>query len=213
MVEISNISIRGLSKKLGERQVLSDVNMDIPGNRITCLMAPSGWGKTTLLNIIAGLTPPDTGSVTGLEGKSIAYAFQEPRLLPWKSVRGNIEFAIKGKFPKDECERRIGKWLKAVHLEESANLLPAQLSGGMAQRTALARALALEADVVLLDEPFNGIDESLKDGIIHSLKDIWKSKGTTVIMVTHNGDEARGIADSTLLPEDFFDFLKKSLHT
>lgn len=206
MVELKYIRLNGISKKLGDKQVLSDVNVELTEGRITCFMAPSGWGKTTLLNIIAGLTKPDSGVMTGLDEKTKAYAFQEPRLLPWKNVRDNIDFVLKDRFSEEERARRIEKWLKVVHLEDAADLMPAQLSGGMAQRASLARALALEADLVLLDEPFTGIDAGLKEYIIKNIKELWHAAGTTAAIITHDINEAAALgADITYLDPETAD--------
>lgn len=187
------IVLEKVSKSFDGKQKLAETSLSFAEGSVTCLTGPSGCGKTTLLNIIAGILTPDCGTVSGIGGRTMAYAFQEPRLLPWKSVSDNIDFVLKEKFSPEERKRRISEWLSAVHLENDAEMLPAQLSGGMAQRASLARALALEADILLLDEPFTGIDEAVKSDIVTILKEFWKTAGTTVILVSHDLSEASAL--------------------
>ncbi len=187
---VKNITVRYEGK-----EVFRDFSLEFPENAVTCIMGPSGCGKTTLLNVLAGLLAPDSGEVTGMAGRRVSFAFQESRLLPWKSVAGNVDFVLDRSLSEKERSERVAKWLDAVCLGDSARLWPSQLSGGMARRVALARALAPEADLLLLDEPFTGIDRELKQKIMDNLKEVWNRNRTTVIMVTHDKEEAGTLAD------------------
>ena len=165
---VKNITVRYEGK-----EVFRDFSLEFPENAVTCIMGPSGCGKTTLLNVLAGLLAPDSGEVTGMAGRRVSFAFQESRLLPWKSVAGNVDFVLNREMPAEDRAERVRKWLECVYMEDSANLWPSQLSGGMARRASLARALAPEADILLLDEPFTGIDQDLKEKIMGNLKEVW----------------------------------------
>ena len=187
---VKNITVRYEGK-----EVFRDFSLEFPENAVTCIMGSSGCGKTTLLNVLAGLLAPDSGEVTGMAGRRVSFAFQESRLLPWKSVAGNVDFVLDRSLSEIERSERVAKWLEAVCLGDSARLWPSQLSGGMARRVALARALAPEADLLLLDEPFTGIDRELKQKIMDNLKEVWNRNQTPVIMVTHDKEEAGTLAD------------------
>ena len=187
------IRIDNISRAFGETKVFDGFSCVIPEGGVSCIMGPSGCGKSTLLNMIAGVSKPDGGCVSGLEGRRLAYAFQEPRLLPWKSVADNVDFVLDRSLNDDERAERVRRSLELVEMSASADLLPSQLSGGMAQRVSLARALAADADILLLDEPFSAIDATLKWAIILRLKTLWSERGTTVVMVTHDEAEAAAL--------------------
>lgn len=165
--------------------------MTIPEALTCCIMGPSGSGKTTLLNLVAGIVKPDCGFISGIAGKSMSYAFQNPRLLPWKTVLENVELAA----GSDGGRMKAVQCLDVVELSEFKDAFPESLSGGMAQRVSLARTLAAEGDIVLLDEPFSAIDQALKQRIMARLKSRFRENGTTVIMVTHSAEEASMMAD------------------
>ena len=181
-----DIILKDICKSFGGRKVLDGVSCRFEEGSVSCIMGPSGCGKTTLLNILAGLVAPDAGCVSGTAGRRMAYAFQEPRLVPWKNVSGNVALAVPGK----DGETQARRFLEIVGLSDSAEELPANLSGGMAQRVSLARALAADAGILLLDEPFSAIDPALKEEIMGRLKVIFRESGMTVIMVTHSPEEA-----------------------
>lgn len=187
------IKINEISKRYGDKEVFDRFSLELRDNAVNCILGPSGCGKSTLLNYIACISVPDSGTVDGIDGRSIAYAFQEPRLLPWKSVEANVEFVLSRTMSEQERAERIRRYLEMVEMQSSAKALPAELSGGMAQRVSLARALAAEADILLLDEPFSAIDATLKSSIILRLKRLWASMGTTVIMVTHDQAEVAAL--------------------
>ncbi len=193
------IKIDNISKRFDTAEVFSGFSASFRDGAVSCLIGPSGCGKTTLLNIVAGLLDPDSGTVSGFEGRSVSYAFQEPRLLPWKRVADNVDFVLDRSMTQAERHARVAKWLDMVHMGDSARLWPSQLSGGMARRASLARTFATEADVLLLDEPFSGIDMAVKARIMESLKRVWAASGTTVILVTHDVDEALAVGDELYL--------------
>ncbi|MBO4768646.1 MAG: ABC transporter ATP-binding protein [Bacteroidales bacterium] len=190
---VKNITVRYEGK-----EVFKDFSLEFRDNAVTCIMGPSGCGKTTLLNVLSGILAPDSGEVTGMAGRRVSFAFQESRLLPWKSVAGNVDFVLDRSLSETERSERVAKWLDAVCLGDAASLWPSQLSGGMARRASLSRALAPEADILLLDEPFTGIDRELKEKIMKNLKEVWDRNHTTVIMVTHDKEEADALADLVL---------------
>lgn len=184
--------IDGYTKKFGDLVVFQDFSIEFYDRKINCIMGPSGCGKTTLLNAVAGL---DGGSPAG----STSYIFQEPRLLPWKRIRQNIMIALPDTFSNAEKRERAEKYLTAVGLEKFMSYYPAQLSGGMRQRAAIARAFAAPCDLLLMDEPFNGQDMRTKDELIKLFLKLWKEEPKTVIAVTHSFSEAWMLGDRTVV--------------
>ncbi len=187
---MSGITVRGLCKSFGEKRVFSGLDFDMPEKRITVLLGPSGCGKTTILNILSGNLPLDSGTVTGTEGKRISYLFQEPRLLPWKTVLGNIEFVLGETMPEEEKRARIKRFLSLVGLSGSEKLYPRQLSGGMRQRTAIARAFSFPSEIILMDEPFQALDLNLKVSLLKAFVPLWEEESRTALFVTHDIQEA-----------------------
>lgn len=188
-----SIKINDISKRYGDKVVFDHFSLELRDNAVNCILGPSGCGKSTLLHYIAGISAPDAGTVEGLEGRSIACAFQEPRLLPWKSVADNVDFVLDRSLSASERAVRVQSSLEIVEMQDSADLMPGELSGGMAQRVSLARALAADADILLLDEPFSAIDATLKWAVILRLRTLWSARGTTVVMVTHDEAEAAAL--------------------
>ncbi len=170
--------------------LFSDFNLTLPEGQITCILGPSGCGKTTLLNIIGGLTTPDSGLLNGFDNKTVSYIFQDPRLLPWKTVEENIAFVLNQNQPEAEKKKITGHFIRLVDLEGFADYYPAKLSGGMRQRVSIARAFAYPSDIILMDEPLKGLDISLKLNLIKAFSRIWSSDRRTVIFVTHDVEEA-----------------------
>jgi len=185
-----SLEIKGLYKRYGEVEIFRDFNIIFPEGMITCILGPSGCGKTTLLNILGNIISPDSGTLEGFEGKAVSYIFQEPRLLPWKSVRGNIEFVLDRNMLPEERKKITDRFIRLVELEEFADYFPAKLSGGMRQRVAIARAFAYPSDIILMDEPLKGLDIKLKLNLIQTFSRVWKEERRTVIFVTHDVDEA-----------------------
>lgn len=179
-----------INKGFAGLEVLKDLTMQEEENRIVCILGPSGAGKTTLLNIISGVIKADSGQISGFAGHRISYLFQEPRLLPWKTVRENIDFVLKDKLVRVEREQAIDRYLEMVELSEFASYYPAKLSGGMKQRVSIARAFAYPADILLMDEPFKGLDTQLKMSLIKSFIKLWILDRRSVFFVTHDIQEA-----------------------
>jgi NitT/TauT family transport system ATP-binding protein len=185
-----DFEINGLHKAYGEMPIFRDFSLTFPLGQITCILGPSGCGKTTLLNIIGGLTLPDSGLLNGFEDKTISYIFQDPRLLPWKTVEENIAFVLNQNLPEAERKKITGRVIRLVDLEGFGNYYPSKLSGGMRQRVSIARAFAYPSDIILMDEPLKGLDITLKLNLIKSFSRIWSNDRRTVIFVTHDVEEA-----------------------
>jgi NitT/TauT family transport system ATP-binding protein len=184
------IRIESLSKRFETLPVFENMSLELPEGRITALLGPSGCGKTTLLNLLAGILKPDSGLIEGLEGRRISYLFQEPRLLPWENAEENLRFVLDGKMGKDEVEARIDRFLGLTDLEDFRRYYPYQMSGGMKQRLAIARAFAYPSDVLLMDEPFQGLDLPRKLELIASFVRLWLEEPRTTVFVTHDVQEA-----------------------
>ena len=185
-----NLTLRHIDKSYGELEVFSDLSVSFLSGRINCILGPSGCGKTTLLNIISGSVKPDAGDCNDFTGKRMSYVFQDPRLLPWKTVWGNIEFVLKDRLRGDILRNRIQDHISRVELQPFKNYYPAQLSGGMRQRLSLARAFSYDSDMILMDEPFSGLDLKLRNTLTRYFLDLWNNDRRTVIFVTHDVDEA-----------------------
>ena len=185
-----SIEIKGLYKSFGELQVFSDFSIGFPEGTISCILGPSGCGKTTLLNIIGHLSEPDQGVITGIGDRVISYIFQDPRLLPWKTVKENIEFALPATIPGEERAKLAGRFIRLVELDGFAGYYPSRLSGGMRQRVSIARAFACPSGIILMDEPLKGLDVKLKHNLVRTFSRIWQADKRTVIFVTHDVDEA-----------------------
>jgi NitT/TauT family transport system ATP-binding protein len=205
------LSVRGVSKSFvstrGERiQALDDIGFDVAPGEFVCLIGPSGCGKSTLLNLVAGLERPDGGEISINDrpvtrpGPDRAVLFQEPSLFPWMTVLGNVEFALQlVGVPKEERAERAMTWLRKVHLTRFANAQPHELSGGMRQRAALARALAARPEVLLGDEPFGALDAQSREILQQELQQVWSEAGNTFVFVTHNVREAVFLADRVIV--------------
>lgn len=187
-------------------QVLDDVSLEVTSGEFICLLGPSGSGKSTLLNLLTGLVELQEGRIN-LDGRSVphireqsSYVFQQPRLLMWMSARRNIEFALQARnVSQGDWARRVDRYLGMVGLHEFADWYPARLSGGMQQRIALARALAVESPVMLMDEPFSGLDEFTARELRDELLAISAAEHKTILFVTHNTLEATYLADRVVM--------------
>jgi NitT/TauT family transport system ATP-binding protein len=185
-----SLEVRNLNKSYNGIDLYKDFNLSFPEGTITCILGPSGCGKTTLLNIIGNISAPDSGRLIGFEGRRFSYIFQEARLLPWKSVQGNIEFVMSCDLSSAERHEQASHFIQLVDLEGFAGYYPHQLSGGMRQRVSIARAFVCPSDIILMDEPLKGLDLALKQNMIRWFAEIWKADKRTVIFVTHDVDEA-----------------------
>lgn len=190
----------------GSTQILAGIDLVVKANEFLTIIGPSGCGKTTLLRIIASLLPADSGEVL-VDGKPVtapsaerAMVFQSFGLFPWKTVLENVRFPLRIRnVPPREATEIAMTYLRKVGLEKSANAHPHQLSGGMQQRVGLARALATEPEILLMDEPFGAIDAQTRELMQEELMRLWQETRNTVIFVTHDLDEAVLLADRVVL--------------
>lgn len=178
-----DIKVNSINKSFNGQQVLNNITMSFSEGLVTCIMGASGVGKTTLAYILMGLLEPDSGDITGLSGKRISVVFQEDRLIEhWDAIK-NIMLVSK----KDVTKEKIERHLLRIGLTEYEDKPVKALSGGMRRRVALVRAILSEYDVLLMDEPFKGLDEELKRQVINYVKE--NTKGKTLIIITHDKDE------------------------
>jgi NitT/TauT family transport system ATP-binding protein len=189
-----------------ERLVLDRVSFRLAEGTFASAVGPSGCGKSTLLNIIAGLTPPTSGTVRvagaghGPEATRVGYVFQQPRLLNWLTVGQNVEFALQAAaIPRAEWGDRTDGALKLVGLESYRHAFPLRVSGGQQQRASIARALATDPDVILMDEPFSHLDEISAGRLREELTEIWDRTRKTVLFITHSIAEAVLLSESILV--------------
>ena len=203
------VSARNISKNYGEVEALKNLTLKFPKGQLTSLLGPSGCGKTTLLKIIAGLLEPTSGrvevggkEVTG-PGPDRAFVFQDFALLPWANVLRNVAFGLELRgVAKSEREDKAAKYIKDVGLAGFEKAFPHELSGGMRQRVGLARALSVDSDVLLMDEPFSAVDEQTRRKFQEDLLHLVANENKTFIFVTHSIEEAVYVSDqiAILLP-------------
>jgi NitT/TauT family transport system ATP-binding protein len=180
-------------------RALDQVSLEVAPGEFTCLIGASGCGKSTLLSLVAGLEEPTSGEVSTSGGK-VAFMFQEPALFPWLTAAGNVELALRSRGAgRAERRQRTAELLEAVHLGEFGGKRPHELSGGMRQRVALARSLAQDADIMLMDEPFGALDAMTRDVLHDELDRICADRQLTVLFVTHNVREAVRLGDRVVV--------------
>jgi ABC-type nitrate/sulfonate/bicarbonate transport system ATPase subunit len=198
------LTIRGLRKRYGEIGVLAGLDLEVEPGEVVALVGPSGCGKSTLLRLVAGLDMDFSGEITvggqPVRGPShtVGLVFQEPRLFPWLSVADNVAFGLPDR-ASDAARLLVDETLGVVGLTEFARALPKHLSGGMAQRVALARALVTEPQVLLMDEPFSALDAFTRMRLQDHLLAAWQRYRPTLLLVTHDLDEAVYLADRVVL--------------
>jgi NitT/TauT family transport system ATP-binding protein len=187
-------------------EALNAIDLDIHAGEFVCLLGPSGCGKSTLLNILAGFIKPTSGDVTvngtpvGAPGPDRAMVFQDYALFPWMTVAANIAFGLELKrMPRSAIAERVEALLEMLHLTEFARRYPKDLSGGMRQRVAIARVLAVAPPILLMDEPFGALDALTRQTLQDELLRIWEELGKTVIFVTHSIEEAIYLADRIIV--------------
>ncbi len=169
------LSLNHITKNYGELNVFTDLSVNFLSGRINCILGPSGCGKTTLLNIISGTVTADGGDRSDFPGRPMSYVFQDPRLLPWKTVQGNIAFVLKDRMKGTALQNRIDDHITRVRLQSFRDYYPKQLSGGMKQRVSLARAFSFDSEVILLDEPFKALDLKLRNDLTRQFMDLWNN--------------------------------------
>jgi NitT/TauT family transport system ATP-binding protein len=209
---VARIRVEGLRKEFGGEGstvvALDDVSFEAAGHVFVSVVGPSGCGKSTLLNILAGIETPTAGAATisveepndaqgGSRQAKLAYVFQTPRLLPWRTISDNLLFvqAVRD----DQARKRCRRYLEMVGLDGVERKYPGQLSGGMQQRVGIARALSVEPDVLLMDEPLSHLDAITGRALRRELHDIWRRTGKTVLFVTHDVGEAVELSTQVLL--------------
>lgn len=210
MPDAIRLEVTGVTRSFGGRPVVDDVSLSVAAGRVTCLLGPSGCGKSTTLRMIAGVERPDAGEVridgravfgAGVnlppEARSVGLMFQDFALFPHLTVAQNVAFGLSG--DKAAKAARVGELLERVNLSGYGAKHPHELSGGEQQRVALARALAPRPRVMLMDEPFSGLDNRLRDGIRDATLEVLKEEGAAVLLVTHEPDEAMRMADEIAL--------------
>ena len=205
-ISIKNINKTYIDQDGNEVQALHDINLDVAEGEFVCIVGPSGCGKSTLLEIVAGLLDATSGEVT-LDGqpvhgtsRDIGVVFQDASLFPWRTVRKNVAFGLEiAGVPKEESEERLKRYISMVSLNGFENKYPAQLSGGMRQRAGIARTLAMNPKVILMDEPFSAVDHLTKCTLQEELINIRQAENKTVLFVTHDINEAVFLADRVVL--------------
>ncbi|ASW56634.1 ABC transporter ATP-binding protein [Plantactinospora sp. KBS50] len=204
----ASVALDGVTKVYGRGEhavpALDRLSLDVVPGEFVCLVGASGCGKSTLLNLVAGLDRPTAGRIRvgGAQRPPISpgLMFQEPALFPWLTVEANVDLPLRLRgLPRAERRERVADLLRAVHLAGFARHRPHQLSGGMRQRVALARTLALDTPVLLMDEPFGALDAMTRDLLHDELERIWSQRRLTVLFVTHNVREAARLADRIVL--------------
>jgi NitT/TauT family transport system ATP-binding protein len=186
---------------------IKDINFSVQPSEFVCLLGPSGCGKTTILNILAGLLRPTRGDIRiggealGANKQNRGVVFQDfAQLFPWRTARRNVEFGLETrKVGKAEREQKAMEFLRLVGLEKFADVFPHQLSGGMQQRVAIARSLAYNPQVLLMDEPFAALDAMTRDDMQQLLTDVWQKTKKTIVYITHNVSEAVYLGDKVIV--------------
>jgi NitT/TauT family transport system ATP-binding protein len=194
------IEIRGVTKTFGDIRALDGIDLEVANGEFVCLLGPSGCGKSTLLNAVAGFVAPTTGEIIA-EGKRVidpapdrGMVFQEYALFPWMTVRANVAFGLEMR-GEAGIDAKVDALLAKLRLSEFANRFPKDLSGGMRQRVAIARILALDSPILLMDEPFGALDALTRRNLQDELLRIWTELGKTVLFVTHSIEESIYLAD------------------
>lgn len=204
----AKLVIRGLSMTFrgdtGDVSVLEEIDLDVREGEFVCILGPSGCGKSTLLNIVAGFLPPSAGSVR-MDGEEVRgpdprriFVFQERGVFPWLTVEGNIGFGL-GRLPRTERDARIAHYVGLVGLRGFERSYPHELSGGMKQRVEVARALAVDPDMLYLDEPFGALDSITRLVMRSELLRIWQAERKTILFVTHDIEESVQLADRVVV--------------
>ncbi len=200
------IRVKDLTKSFGALLVLDDISFTVGKGEFLSIVGPTGCGKTTFLNCLSKLMPTTKGNIL-IDGEeanpkkhNISFVFQEPTCMPWRTVKENVAYGMEVKgFPRDKMEERLKYILDLVGLSDTANLYPNQVSASMEQRIAVARAFAVDPDLLLMDEPYGQLDVKLRYYLEDELVRLWQTLNATVIFVTHNIEEAVYVAERILV--------------
>jgi len=205
-VRPTKIAVKNLTKRFGDLLVLNDISFDVAQGEFLAIVGPSGCGKTTFLNCLSKLMPTSQGDIfiDGLSADpkrhNISFVFQEPTCLPWRTVRRNVSYGMELKgFPKQKIKERVDYMLNLVGLTDTQDLYPNQVSASMVQRITVARAFAVDPDLLLMDEPYGQLDVKLRYYLEDELVKLWQTLKSTVIFVTHNIEEAVYVAERVLV--------------
>jgi len=201
-----DLRLKDIGHNYGTMSVMQDINLDIPAGKIVCIVGPSGCGKSTLLRLIGGLEKPTTGEVMQLGAPPVdsinplTYVFQDFALLPWRTVEGNISLVLDGHgLSAKAVDEIISDVLKRTKLTDFRKAYPKQLSGGMKQRVAISRALAVKPAVMLMDEPLSALDSQTRELLMDDLVGLWTREPFTAVYVTHNLNEAVRLGHSIVV--------------
>ncbi|MCE5333316.1 MAG: ABC transporter ATP-binding protein [Desulfobacteraceae bacterium] len=202
----TKIQVKNLTRSFGDLTVLNDISFNVAEGEFLSIVGPTGCGKTTFLNCLSKLLPTTKGNIL-IDGEeanptkhNISFVFQEPTCMPWRTVRENVAYGMETKkFPKEKLEERLKYILDLVGLSDTANLYPNQVSASMEQRIAVARAFAVDPDLLLMDEPYGQLDVKLRYYLEDELVRLWKTLNSTVVFVTHNIEEAVYVAERILI--------------
>lgn len=213
------IQVKDLTKSFGALTVLDDISFNVRAGEFLSIVGPTGCGKTTFLNCLSTLLPTTRGKIL-IDGEeadpkkhNISFVFQEPTCMPWRTVRENVAYGMEvKKFPKDKMEGRLKYILDLVGLSDTANLYPNQVSASMEQRIAVARAFAVDPDLLLMDEPYGQLDVKLRYYLEDELVRLWKTLNSTVVFVTHNIEEAVYVAERILILSNKPTRIKAEVH-
>jgi ABC-type nitrate/sulfonate/bicarbonate transport system ATPase subunit len=200
------IQVKNLTKKFGDLLVLDDISFEVAQGEFLCIVGPTGCGKTTFLNSLTKLYEITSGEIlvnnepVDLKKHNIAYIFQENSTMPWLTVEENVGFGLEVRgIPAKEKKESVDRFLELVGLSDSHNLYPSQLSMSMLQRVSIARAFAIEPELLLMDEPYGQLDISLRFKLEDELVKLWESTGTTVLFITHNIEESVYLSEKILV--------------
>ncbi len=200
------IEVKNLTKRFGDLVVLNDINFTVAKGEFLAIVGPTGCGKTTFLNCLSKLMPTSDGDIY-VDGEvadprkhNLAFVFQEPTPLPWRTVRDNVAYGMEvKKFPQERIDKKLDELLGMVGLADTADLYPNQVSASMMQRIAVARAFAVDPDLLMMDEPYGQLDVKLRYYLEDELVKLWQTLQSTVLFVTHNIEEAVYVAERILV--------------
>ena len=200
------VEVKDLTKRFGDLLVLDHMNFDIKKNEFVCVVGPTGCGKTTFLNCLTRIHQPSEGDLF-IDGEpadprkhNISFIFQEPSALPWLTVEENIAYGLKiKKLPKDEINKRVEQIIKLMGLQDSRKKYPGDLSVSVAQRVVIGRSFAMQPDLLLMDEPYGQMDVKMRFYLEDEVIRLWKELGSTVVLITHNIEEAVYLAERVII--------------
>jgi ABC-type nitrate/sulfonate/bicarbonate transport system ATPase subunit len=202
----TKIEVKSLTKRFGDLLVLNDISFNVAQGEFLAIVGPTGCGKTTFLNCLSKLMPTSAGDifvggeVADPKKHNISFVFQEPTCLPWRTVRQNVAYGMEIKrYPKEKINQRVDYMLNLVGLTDTQDLYPNQVSASMVQRITVARAFAMDPDLLLMDEPYGQLDIKLRYYLEDELVKLWQTLKSTVIFVTHNIEEAVYVAERVLV--------------